>query len=95
MADQLLTAAMEDRMTWKPISSAPRDGGKQFLAYDSFGFVAVCMFIDGALCVAWDGSPFTDAEIWHPIPELGDAEFLPNQTAHAIRELTKETDDGR
>ncbi|WP_414613943.1 hypothetical protein [Stenotrophomonas muris] len=23
MADQLLTAAMEDRMTWKPISSAP------------------------------------------------------------------------
>lgn len=26
MADQLLTAAMEDRMTWKPISSAPRDG---------------------------------------------------------------------
>lgn len=24
MADQLLTAAMEDRMTWKPISSAPR-----------------------------------------------------------------------
>jgi len=25
MADQLLTAAMEDRMTWNPISSAPRD----------------------------------------------------------------------
>jgi (p)ppGpp synthase/HD superfamily hydrolase len=25
MADQLLTAAMEDLMTWKPISSAPRD----------------------------------------------------------------------
>lgn len=26
MADQLITAAMEDRMTWKPISSAPRNG---------------------------------------------------------------------
>ncbi|WP_426355626.1 phosphohydrolase [Stenotrophomonas maltophilia] len=25
MADQLLTTAQEDRMTWKPISSAPRD----------------------------------------------------------------------
>lgn len=24
MADQLLTIAQEDRMTWKPISSAPR-----------------------------------------------------------------------
>ncbi|MDC7800249.1 hypothetical protein PQS91_10360 [Stenotrophomonas geniculata] len=80
-------------MTWKPISSAPRDGGKQFLAYDSFGFVAVCMFIDGVLCVAWDGSPFTDAEIWQPIVEPNDVDFRPNPTAKAIREITKETDD--
>lgn len=32
MADQMLTAAMEDRMTWKPISSAPRGATIIYLA---------------------------------------------------------------
>lgn len=69
-------------MTWKPISSAPRDGTRFLTAIEgvdrpilTFWNGAGFMTIDGN---DWTGRPMTD---WHPLP------LLP--------ELPKETDDGR
>jgi len=82
MADQLLTAAMEDRMTWKPISSAPRDG-TDILIYDAgTGSYEVSSYWTDTPRY-WDGN-WGDGEYehtpthWMPLPEP-----------------PKETDDGR
>lgn len=53
---------------WQTIESAPKDGS-QFLAYDSVGFTTVCWWDGGEICAAWDGTVFTDATHWMPLPE--------------------------
>lgn len=90
MADQLLTAVMEDRMTWKPISSAPRDGTAILACYAPHyvtnGFLPVA--------VQW--------RTYHPNAR-GNEEWRDSSGAK-VRAIThwmplpeppKETDDGR
>ncbi len=76
MANQLLTAAMEDLMTWKPISSAPRDG-TVILGYSDYvtdECDGVVMWTARYDCVfecfrcVWDGEPLHDITHWR-LPE--------------------------
>lgn len=84
MADQLLTTAQEDRMTWKPISSAPRDGTPIILYHPEWQVKRLQGGWD-AHEEAWRvhgwGCPATQPDLWHPMPPLP--------------EPPKETDDGR
>lgn len=84
MADQLLTAAMEDRMTWKPISSAPRDG-TEIWAYN--GEQGVMRWIEGDGWALW---------IWAD-DLLSEVDPDPRQPTHwmPLPEPPKEIDDGR
>lgn len=86
MADQLLTAEMEDRMTWKPISSAPRDGTR-YLATDGDDYwVENCP--EGHEPGRWT---------YHSGRWRGAAMHFFSPATHwqAITKLKKETDDGR
>lgn len=68
MADQLLTAAMEDRMTWKPISSAPRGTLALFCdmsATEVRNSFFVDWMVDGRFC----GNRHHTATHWMPLPE--------------------------
>lgn len=80
MADQLLTAAMEDRMTWKPISSAPRDG-TDVLTYSAIGGYEISRY--------WRSAPGYWRGNW------GDGEYEHFPTHWMPLEPPKETDDGR
>lgn len=75
MADQLLTAAMEGRMTWKPISSAPRDG--TWIILGRVGHAEILFGYWHRLFNQWWGQGGTDktwkkwqeASNWMPLPE--------------------------
>lgn len=70
MADQLLTAAMEDRMTWKPISSAPKVKAPMYVViavWESYTTDPYCVWCEDGKFVRWPHkAPPTH---WMPLPE--------------------------
>lgn len=91
MADQLLTAAMEDRMTWKPISSAPKC--HDILAYGQYKPYHGSDEFVGWFITGWD----PDVQQWLVLGHDDVGCFIYANPTHwmPLPEPPKETDDGR